>query len=120
MIKEELNYRRNKMSRITKNKKRIDPRYFLNETTYRDRLNENQEAIQAVYAAAKEYAYKNFDLTMAEAMLAAINDLFIQGGRQEDQAVAEAAKILASKYGKSDPRDVSEIEAQLRSNMSNI
>lgn len=32
--------RRNEMSRITKNKKRIDPRYFLHETTHRDQLDE--------------------------------------------------------------------------------
>lgn len=108
------------MSRITKNKKRIDPRYFLNETTYRDSLNENQKVMQGVMAAAKEYAENRFDKTMAEYMMQRINNLFIQGGRGEDQAIAEAAKILASKYGEADPADVSEIEAELRSNMSNI
>lgn len=108
------------MSRITKNKKRIDPRYFLNETTYRDSLNENWKVMQGVMAAAREYTENRFDKTMAEYMMHRINKLFIQGGRGEDQAIAEAAKILASRYGKADPQKVAWIEAELRSNMSNI
>lgn len=35
------------MSRITKNKKRIDPRYFLHETTHRDQLDEVQNVSDA-------------------------------------------------------------------------
>jgi hypothetical protein len=37
---------------IRKNKKRIDPRYFLNETTYRDEIDEGKETLAQWEATA--------------------------------------------------------------------
>ena len=65
---------------IRKNKKRIDPRYFLNETTYRDSLN-SDDPIWRSYSFGTDQFHLHLALRRRDSERQEIWDAAVAGGK---------------------------------------